>query len=63
MGNKKTHFQHKFSINVWCGVIDDLKFGPYKLAVHLNSLQYLPVLQNNLLIMLNGVPLDIRREM
>ena len=27
-GNVETNFQCRFSINVWCGVIDDMLIGP-----------------------------------
>jgi len=53
--NKK----HKFSINVWAGMIDDLVIGPYVLPNRLNQdtfLEFLPVL-------LEDLPLATRQVM
>jgi hypothetical protein len=28
-GTVESSYQHRFSVNVWCGVIDDQLIGPY----------------------------------
>ncbi|KAJ8949013.1 hypothetical protein NQ318_005187 [Aromia moschata] len=31
------HFQHKFKINIWCGMIGDYLVGPFELPAKLNG--------------------------
>jgi hypothetical protein len=49
----ETNFQRHFSINVWCGMINDMLIGP---AI-LDNCNYLHVLQNGLPGQLEDVPL------
>ncbi|KAJ8910642.1 hypothetical protein NQ315_012510 [Exocentrus adspersus] len=35
------HFQHKFKVNIWCGIIDNYFLGPYELPPNLNGPFYL----------------------
>lgn len=57
------NFQHRFSVNVWCGMMGNHLFGPFILDGHLNGERYLQFLQENLNEMLDDVPLNIRHEM
>ena len=41
-----TNFQHRFSINVWCGMIDNQLTGPIVLENRLTGQNYLEFLQN-----------------
>lgn len=60
---KETHFQHEFSINIWCGIIGDNFIGPFELPNRLNAVNYLEFLQNDLGILLDEVPLIVRQDM
>lgn len=57
------HFQQEFSINIWCGIIDNVIIGPYELPGRLNGNQYLQFLQNDLPNLLDDVPLNLRQNM
>lgn len=57
------HFQHQFSINVWCGIVGDYVLGPYELPPRLNGPLYLHFLENVLYTLLDDVPLNVRRNM
>lgn len=57
------NFQHRFSINVWCGMLGDQLFGPFVLDGHLNGLGYLRFLQENLFNIFDEVPLDVRARL
>ncbi|CAH1982182.1 unnamed protein product [Acanthoscelides obtectus] len=50
----RTNFQHRFSLNLWAGVI-----GPIVLPHRLNSEVYLNFLQNELM---DIIPLDVRQQ-
>lgn len=50
-------FQHRFSVNMWAGVIGNKLIGPFKLPPRLNSTNYLEFLQNDLPELLEDVPL------
>lgn len=52
---KQVSFQHKFSVNVWAGVIGHRLIGPYFLPERLNGDSYLEFLQNALPELLEGV--------
>ena len=57
-GNKfSTSF---FSINVWCGMIDDMLIGPVILDDRMTGQNYLDFLQNELAKQLEDVPLSTR---
>ena len=43
-----TNFQHRFSINVWCGIIDDMLIGPVVLDDRMTGQNYPDFLQNEL---------------
>jgi len=55
-GTVKTNFQ-RFSINVWCGMIDDMLIGPVILDDRTTGRNYLDLLQNELPKQLEDVPL------
>lgn len=55
--------QHRFSINVWIGVVDDYLLGPVELPARLNGADYLHFLQNILPDLLEDVSLNIRQNL
>ncbi|KAJ8953332.1 hypothetical protein NQ318_012127, partial [Aromia moschata] len=57
------HFQHEFKINIWCGIIGDYLVGPFELPAKLNGQDYLNLLQENLVDLLEEVPLRVRANM
>jgi hypothetical protein len=60
----ESNFQHRFSVNVWCGMIDDHLIGPAILENRVNGQSYLEFLQNNLFSpLLENVPLAKRMNM
>lgn len=59
---RQHHFQHRFSVNVWAGILGDTFLGPYVLPERLNGATYLQFLQNVLPDYLDDVPLGIRRQ-
>jgi len=44
-GTLETKFQHRFSINVWCGMIDDMLIGPVILDDRMIGQNYVDFLQ------------------
>ena len=56
-------FQHRFSINVWAGILDDHVIGPYMLPSRLTGPIYLIFLQQVLGVLLDAVPLNVRQDM
>lgn len=54
--------QHRFSVNVWCGIVDGYLVGPFVLEPRLSSPLYLNFLQEELPILLEDVPLQLRRN-
>lgn len=60
---KVAHHQHEFKINVWAGIIDHYLIGPVVIPDRLNGDNYLNFLQNTLPILLENLPLLLRREM
>ena len=56
-------YQHRFSINVWCGVNGDHLNGPYIFPQLLTGDTYAKVLQDELPALLKNVPLQTRRHM
>ena len=54
---KQTSFQHRFSVNVWAGVIGNNLIGPFILPPRLNSNNYLDFLQTQLPELLEDIPL------
>ena len=59
----ETNFQRRFSINVWCGMIDDILIGPVTLDDRMTGQNYLDFLQNELPKQLEDVPLATRIAM
>lgn len=59
----ETNYQHRFSVNVWCGVIDNHLIGPVILPNRLTGPIYLDFLQNQLQLLLDDVPLATRMVM
>jgi len=62
-GTAETNFQTQFSVNVWCGIINDMLIGPVIVEDRMTGDSYLHFLQNDLPEQLEDVPLDTRRHM
>lgn len=62
-GYVETHFQEQFSLNVWGGNIGDDLIGPCFLPGRLTGQSYRHFLENNLPLLLEDIPLMLRREM
>lgn len=60
---RRTNYQHRFSFNVWAGIIGDVLIGPFILPDRLNARHYLSFLQNELPELLEDVPIHTRLEM
>lgn len=60
---RENHFQEKFSLNVWAGIVGDRLVGPFILPPRLNGIEYLQFLNNTLDELLEDVPLAVRRDM
>lgn len=60
---KQVSSQRRFSVNVWAGVIANTFLGPHYLPNNLNGHAYLSFLQNDLPVILEDMPLNIRRDM
>lgn len=59
----ETKFQRRFSVNVWCGLINDKLVGPYILDGALNGVTYLQFLQDTLPELLEDIPIQTRTTM
>jgi len=55
--------QHRFSVNVWCGVLDNQLIGPGVLPNRLTGSTYADFLQNELPLLLEEAPLAERMGM
>lgn len=55
--------QHQFKINLWTGIFNGEIVGPFELPATLNAEMYLDFLENHLPILLEDVPIDLRRRM
>ena len=62
-GTAEKNFQRRFSINVRCGMIDDMLIGAVILDGHMTGQNYLDFLQNELPKELENVPLATRNAM
>ena len=62
-GTAEKNFQRRFSINVRCGMIDDMLIGPVILDDRITGQNYLDFLQNELPKELEGLPLATRIAM
>lgn len=60
---RRTNFQHRFSFNVWAGIIGDTLIGPFILPNRLNANSYLNFLSNDLAGLLEDIPIRTRLEM
>jgi len=56
-------YQHRFSLNVWCGVISDQLIGPYIFLQRLTGDIYANYFQDELPALLENVSLQTRRQM
>jgi hypothetical protein len=59
----ETEFQRRFSISVWCGMIDDVLVGPVVSDDSMTGHNYLDFLQSGLPEQLEDVPLAARIAM
>ena len=59
----ESNFQQRFSVNVWCAVLDDRLIGPFILEGCLTGEACLRFLQEELPQLLEDVPLDKRSRM
>lgn len=59
----ESRHQHTFSVNVWAGIIGDHLIGPFFLPRRLTGETYHNFLQNELPILLEDVPVQLRRQM
>jgi hypothetical protein len=59
---KETHFQTRFSVNIWCGITAILLIRPVVLEDRLTSQCYLHFLQKELPLRLENAPLLTRQE-
>ncbi|KAK4319067.1 hypothetical protein Pmani_009961 [Petrolisthes manimaculis] len=53
----ESHFQHRFSVNVWCGIVGDQLIGPHIFEGRLTGKVYLKYLGDKFLCLLEDVPL------
>lgn len=56
---REAHSQHKFSVNVWCGVIDNKLIGPHIFPHRLTGEVYLDFLQNILPVLLDDADVNV----
>jgi len=61
--NVESNFQLRFSVNVWCAVLDDQLIGPFILEGHLTGEAYIRFLQEELPLLLEDGPLNKRGHM
>lgn len=57
MLTKANSFQHRFSVNVWAGILNDNIVGPYFIEGRLTGESYLTLLQTMVSSMLDDIPL------
>ena len=62
-GTIESNYQHRFSVNVWCGVIGDQLIGLYIFPQRLAGDIYVNFLQDELTALLENVPLQTRWHM
>lgn len=60
---KETSFQHRFSVNLWAGVLGNRLIGPFRLPERINSETYLQFLRSDLPELLEDVSLMQRTTM
>ena len=62
-GTVENNYQHRFSVNAWCGVIGDQLTGPHIFPQRLTGDIYTNLLQHELPAILENVPIQTRRQM
>lgn len=62
MLTRENSFQHRFSINVWAGILNDNIVGPYFIEGRLTGETYLALLRNMVSEMLEEIPLANLRD-
>lgn len=60
---RESSFQHRFSLNVWAGVVDDVLVGPHFFEGNLTGVKYLDFLQHNLPQLLDQLTQQQREEL
>lgn len=55
--------QHRWCVNVWGGIIGTQVVGPFFFDGHLNGAMFLRFLRDNLPVLLENIPLNIRKGM
>lgn len=60
---RRQDFQHRFSVNLWAGIVNNQLIGPFVIPDRLNANTYLLFLQNNLNDLLEDVNLNVRQNM
>lgn len=60
---KSTNMQRRFSVNVWAGIIGRQLIGPHIFDDTLDGRMYLEFLREQLPLLLEGVPEDIRNNL
>ncbi len=60
---RESSFQHRFTINVWAGVVGDIFLGPYVIDGSLTGEKYLDFLQHNLPQLLDQLTQQQREEL
>ena len=60
---KRSNFQHRFSLNVWAGMINGMLIEPYFFPPRLNVEIYLDFLRHNLPQLLENISLNVRQNM
>jgi hypothetical protein len=60
---RSSSFQHRFSVNVLAGIVDDHLTGPYVMEDRIGCAQYLNFLQETLPILTDDLPLNVRQDM
>lgn len=56
-------YQHRFSVNVWAGILNNRLIGPYFIDGRLDSVSYLNILNSVVDEMLDDVPLSVYRNL
>lgn len=60
---RASNFQHRFSVNMWSGVLNGELIGPFELPSRVDGDTYKSFLENDLPLLLQDVNLELRRTM
>ena len=60
---RQNNFQHRFSLNLWAGIVNNALIGPFELPRRLNGDSYLQFLQKTLPELLEDIPCAVRCNM